>query len=139
MNQSDIVLGWFSVILDDSQWFANHSENTFWPILSDSLWFLIILGDLEISLKLFWVDSWWFLMILGDSWTTLKKFWGDSWWFVNQSEILGWFSVICKSVWNGSVAICKLFSNDLWIINNPHKSSQIIHCMKEEELILQNI
>ena len=97
------------MILDDSQWFTNHSQIIFWVILS----------DLQISLKLFWANSQWFSTILSDSQTTLKSFLGDSQWFVNQSEIVlailsesWWFSVILDdSQWfmNQSEIVLGLF------------------------------
>ena len=105
----------FNVILSNSQ----ISLKLFW---GDSQWSLMILsdlqttlksflgqlsmilGDLWISLKLFWGDSQWISVICKALW---NHFWDDSWWLANQSEIvLGvilvdsqWFSVIRKSLW----------------------------------------
>ena len=85
VNHSENIFGWFSVILDNSQWFVNQSEivlgdsqwftnhtEFFGVILDDSQWFVIVLG--------------WFLLILGDLQISLKLFWSDSQWFMNHSE-----------------------------------------------------
>ena len=97
-KQSEIVLGWFLVILDDSLWFTNHSEIIFGAILGDSQWFT---NHSEIIFGVILNDSWWFLMICKSVWncfgailddlselqTSLKLFWGDSEQF---SVILGY-------------------------------------------------
>ena len=159
VSHSENILGqfsWFLVILNEFQWFMNQYEIVFGVILNDCWWFAShsenILGQVLVILS----NSLWFLMILGDSWISLKLFWCDSQqfsviceplWFMNHSEnILGWFSVIHESVWNCSWVIlcdlrislkwfCKPFLNDAWIIKNRIESSQIIHHKKEEELI----
>ena len=97
---------WFLVILSDSQWFLNKSEN----ILGDSQWFSVILSDSQISLKLIPIDFQQFSVILS-----------DSWWFSNKSEIHSlWFSVILgDSQWflmilNDSQINLKLILSDSW-------------------------
>ena len=81
-----VISQWFSVILDDSWWFANHSE----MILGNFLWFLVIYK------KKIWNDC---RVILSDLQTTLKWFLGDSWWFANHSEMNPvWFTPFCPFI-----------------------------------------
>ena len=148
---------WFPVILDNSQWFANQSEivlgwfsvihkplwKYFWVdsqqflMICESIWncFWVILSDSWTTLKTF---LGWFSAILSDLRTILKSIYESVW---NSFEVIlsEWISELHKPFWNDSGAICKTFLNDSWIIKNPHQPSQIIHEKKEEELIFHSL
>ena len=116
-----------------------HGSVSFWPWTIEEVrpYFLnVILGDLWISLKLFWGDSWQFSVICEP---LRNHFWGNSWWFTNQSEIvLWWFFTIlgdsrislklfCGYSWwlanHCEIIFGAILSNPRWFVNQSESVS----------------